>query len=105
MSQRNKISIRDFNFYYGALRALQMINLDIRANEIFAILGPARSGKTTLLKSMNRLTDLIFGSNHTGHLFIDGQDIYGPEVSLPELRRRIGMVFDLPIDEYVAGMV
>ena len=97
MSQRNKISIRDFNFYYGALRALQMINLDIRANEIFAILGPALSGKTTLLKSMNRLTDLIFGSNHTGHVFIDGQDIYGPEVSLPELRRRIGMVFDLPI--------
>jgi phosphate transport system ATP-binding protein len=97
MSPKNKISIKDFNFYYDALQALHRVNLDIRANEIFAILGPARSGKTTLLKSMNRLTDLIFGSRHGGHIFIDGQDIYDPEVSLPELRRRIGMVFDLPI--------
>jgi phosphate transport system ATP-binding protein len=97
MPPENKISIKDFDFYYGALQALHRINLDIRANEIFAILGPARGGKTTLLKSMNRLTDLIFGSNHGGHIFIDGQDIYDPEVSLPELRRRIGMVFDLPI--------
>jgi phosphate transport system ATP-binding protein len=97
MSPKYKVSIKDFNFFYGALQALQLINLDIRANEIFAILGPARSGKTTLLKSMNRLTDLIFGSNHTGHIFIDGQDIYGAEISPPDLRRRIGMVFDLPI--------
>jgi phosphate transport system ATP-binding protein len=92
-----KISIKDFHFFYGSLQALRQVNLKIRANEIFSILGPARSGKTTLLKSMNRLTDLIFGSNQTGHIFIDGQDIYGPEVSLPDLRRRIGMVFDLPI--------
>jgi len=97
MSPENKISIQDFNFYYGAIQALQRVNLDIRAHEIFAILGPARSGKTTLLKSMNRLTDLVFGSNHDGHIFIDRQDIFDPEVSLPELRRRIGMVFDLPI--------
>jgi phosphate transport system ATP-binding protein len=45
---------------------------------------------------MNRLTDLIFGANHKGQIFIDGQEIYGENVSLPELRRRVGMVFDLP---------
>jgi phosphate transport system ATP-binding protein len=96
MEKQTKIVIQDFNFQYGAFVALKNLNLSIGANQIFAILGPARSGKTTLLKSINRLTDLIFGTSHTGRVFIDGREIYGPEVSLPELRRRVGMVFDLP---------
>jgi phosphate transport system ATP-binding protein len=54
------------------------------------------SGKTTLLKSLNRLTDLIFGVQHTGMIFLDREDIYGPEVDVTQLRRRVGMVFDLP---------
>lgn len=92
----NKILIKDFSFYYGSFQALHHINLPIRSGEIFAIFGPARSGKTTLLKSLNRLTDLIFGTRHTGNIFIDGADIYDPKQSLTQLRRRIGMVFDLP---------
>jgi len=96
MEKQTKIVIQDFNFQYGAFVALKDLNLSIGAKQIFAILGPARSGKTTLLKSMNRLTDFIFGTSHAGRVFIDGQEIYGPEVSLPELRRRVGMVFDLP---------
>jgi phosphate transport system ATP-binding protein len=96
MESPAKIVIQNFTFQYGAFAALKDLNLSIGANQIFAILGPARSGKTTLLKSMNRLTDLIFGTNHAGRIFIDGREIYGPEVSLPELRRRVGMVFDLP---------
>jgi phosphate transport system ATP-binding protein len=96
MSQENKILIKDFNFYYNSLQALQNINLGIRAREIFAIFGPARSGKTTLLKSLNRLTDLIFGSSHSGTILLDGVDIYDPKLSLTHLRRRIGMVFELP---------
>jgi len=96
MEKQAKVVIQDFSFQYGAFVALKNLNLSIGANQIFAILGPARSGKTTLLKSMNRLTDLIFATSHTGRVFIDGREIYGPEVSLPELRRRVGMVFDLP---------
>jgi phosphate transport system ATP-binding protein len=91
-----KIVIENFEAYYGQTPALKGINLSIRPNQIFAILGPARGGKTTLLKSMNRLTDLIFGARHTGRILIDGREIYSPEVSVPELRRRVGMVFDLP---------
>ena len=96
MGKNIKIIIQNFHFQYGAVMALQDLNLSIPPKQIFAILGPARSGKTTLLKSMNRLTDLIFGTSHKGQIYVDGQEIYGPEVSLPELRRRVGMVFDLP---------
>jgi len=96
MVQGNKITIKDFSFYYQSVQALQIINLDIRPNEIFAVFGPARSGKTTLLKSLNRLTDLIFGVRHEGSILLDGADIYGPNVDLTQLRRRVGIVFDLP---------
>jgi len=96
MSSGDKIIIQAFNFYYDSVQALQNIDLHIRSNEIFAIFGPARSGKTTLLKSLNRLTDLVYGSNHTGTILLDGSDIYDSSMSLTELRRRVGMVFDLP---------
>ena len=96
MSQGSKIVIKDFNFYYDSSEALRNINLDIRPKEIFGAFGPARSGKTTFLKSLNRLTDLIFGASHTGAIFLDGTNIYDPKVDLTHLRRRIGMVFDLP---------
>jgi len=91
-----KLAINDFSFFYGPLQALKAINLEIKSNEIFAIFGPARSGKTTLLKSLNRLTDLISQTRHTGTLLLDGTDVYDEEVDLVRLRRRIGMVFDLP---------
>jgi phosphate transport system ATP-binding protein len=96
MAQWNKIVIKDFSFYYESFQALRNINLDIRAKEIFTVFGPARSGKTTLLKSLNRLADLVFGTSHTGTIFLDGMDTYDPKVNLTQLRRRIGMVFDLP---------
>jgi phosphate transport system ATP-binding protein len=96
MSQGSKIVIKDFNFYYDSFQALRNINFDIRSKEIFTVFGPARSGKTTLLKSLNRLTDLIFGARHTGTILLDGMDIYDPKLDLTNLRRRIGMVFDLP---------
>jgi phosphate transport system ATP-binding protein len=96
MSQGSKIVIKDFSFYYDSFQALRNINLDIRSKGIFTVFGPARSGKTTLLKSLNRLTDLIFGTRHTGTILLDGTDIYDPKMDLTHLRRRIGMVFDLP---------
>ncbi len=96
MSPETKIDIKGFNFYYGSVLALRDINLMIQPKKIFAIFGPARSGKTTVLKSMNRLTDLIFGTSHTGTILLDGKDVYDPNVDLTDLRRRIGMVFDLP---------
>lgn len=96
MYQESKIVIHEFNFYYDSIQALKNVELDIKSNEIFTIFGPARSGKTTLLKSLNRLTDLTFGVKHTGTIFLDGKNIYDPKMSLTQLRRRVGIVFDLP---------
>jgi phosphate transport system ATP-binding protein len=96
MKNRSKIFIDHFHFYYGKVQVLKDLSLSISARQIFAILGPARSGKTTLLKSMNRLADLIHGTSHTGKIYIDGREIHEEEMPLPELRRRVGMVFDLP---------
>ena len=97
MSQVTKIAIKDFNFYYDSVQALWNINLEIQSKHIFAIFGPARSGKTTILKSLNRLTDLTFRTKHTGAVFLDEVDIYDPKMDVTQLRRRVGMVFDLPI--------
>ncbi len=96
MPQESKMAIRDFSFYYDSVQALRNINLKIHSKEIFTVFGPARSGKTTLLKSLNRLTDLVFGTSHSGTIHLDETDIYDPSVDLTHLRRRIGMVFDLP---------
>ncbi len=96
MSGEDKIIIDDFNFYYGSSSALKNIHLTVKKNEILAVFGPARSGKTTLLTSLNRLTDLIFGTGHTGTIHLDETEIYDPKVDLTRLRKRIGMVFDLP---------
>ena len=96
MSKENKLVIKDFSFYYKSLQALFEINLEIRPNEIFSILGPSLGGKTTLLKSLNRLTDLITETRHTGSILLDGADVYEPSVSLTQLRKRVGIVFDLP---------
>jgi phosphate transport system ATP-binding protein len=96
MSQESKMVIKDFSFYYDSVQALRNINLSVELNEIFTVFGPARGGKTTLLKSLNRLTDLVYGTRHVGTVHLDEMDIYDPKVDLTHLRRRIGMVFDLP---------
>lgn len=96
MSKGNKIVVKNFSAYYDTVRVLKEINLVIGSKEILAIFGPARSGKTTLLKSINRLTDLIPGVTHSGNIYLDGMDIYDPKQNLTQLRRRVGMVFDLP---------
>jgi phosphate transport system ATP-binding protein len=91
------IRARNFSHFYGADPALKNINLEIYQNEILGIIGPAGSGKSTFLRALNRLNDLIPGSRTEGRLEICGQDIYAPGTSVVELRRRLGMVFATPV--------
>lgn len=91
------IKADNFSHYFGTNQTLKKINLDVYQNEILGIIGPAGSGKSTFLRSLNRLNDLVPGSRVEGTLTIDGQDIYAPDMSLVELRRKLGMVFATPI--------
>jgi len=82
--------------FYGAFRAVRDVTLSIRQNEITAFIGPSGCGKTTVLRCLNRMNDLIPGARVAGKLTFHGLDLYGPEVSATEVRRRIGMVFQKP---------
>jgi phosphate transport system ATP-binding protein len=95
---RNKIVVQDFGFTYqdGSV-ALEKINLSVIRNEILGIMGPASSGKSTLLRSINRMADAIPGVVRKGSISLDGEDIYADEVAPDDLRRRVGMVFDVPV--------
>jgi len=91
------IEVRGFSQYFGEVRKIRALDLDIARNEILGIIGPARSGKSTFLCALNRLNDLVRGSRHEGAITVDGLDIYGPDVDVVELRRRLGMVFATPV--------
>jgi phosphate transport system ATP-binding protein len=82
--------------FYGAFRAVRDVSLDIRKNEITAFIGPSGCGKTTVLRCLNRMNDLIAGARVAGKAHFHGTDLYGPDVSPTEVRRRIGMVFQKP---------
>jgi len=96
MVNGNKIEIRNLTVRYGKVTALDDVSISIPRNEIFAIIGPANSGKTTLLKSINRTLELESGVSINGSISIDGKDIRSIR-SVYELRRSIGMVFPLPV--------
>jgi len=91
-----KISIKDFNFYYNDKQAIYDFNLDIEANKVLSVFGPAGSGITTLLRSLNRLCDLNHESRIKGEILLDGKNIFNEKQSVTELRRKVGMVFDVP---------
>jgi phosphate transport system ATP-binding protein len=91
-----KIQTRALNLHYGAFHALKDVSLQIAANRITAFIGPSGCGKTTLLKTFDRMIDLVEGARVEGEVLLDGEEIYRPGQSLVELRRRVGMVFQRP---------
>jgi len=95
----DKVAIRAKNFshFFGVTQTLKKINIEIFKNEILGIIGPAGSGKSTFLRGLNRLNDLDSSSRVEGRIEIDGQDIYGPDINVAELRRKLGMVFASPV--------
>lgn len=90
-----KFDIKNLNLFYGEFQALKNINMQICANEITALIGPSGCGKSTLLKSLNRMNDLVEGCKITGHITLDGTDIY-KNMEPTVLRKRVGMVFQKP---------
>ena len=93
MTTSAKISVRDFNFFYGEAKVLHGIDLDIPEKQVTALIGPSGCGKSTFLRSINRMNDIIPGARIEGRMAIDDKDLYAPNVDVVELRRRVGMVF------------
>ena len=90
------IQIRDLNLFYGDFQALININANFKPRTITALIGPSGCGKSTLLRVFNRMKDLIEGVRLSGEVLVHGENIYGPQVNLTHLRKRVGMVFQQP---------
>jgi phosphate transport system ATP-binding protein len=96
-SLSSKIYLEHVTFTYGDKIALQDVTLAVPPRSITVLLGPAGGGKTTLLRLINRLNDLVEDTSLSGQILIDGEDIYAPGLDVAQLRRRVGMVFALPL--------
>jgi phosphate transport system ATP-binding protein len=93
---RPTFAVRDVDFFYGGIRALSKIKIDIPPRQVTALIGPSGCGKSTFLRCLNRMNDTIAGTRLQGQVLLDGEDIYAPDVDVVLLRQRVGMVFQKP---------
>ena len=95
-SLRQKVLIRQVDFFYGAFQALKNITMALHDKRVTAFIGPSGCGKSTLLRVLNRIYELYPGQRATGEVIVDGENILAPGLDLNLLRARIGMVFQKP---------
>ena len=89
-------TLKDVSVYYGNNLAVQNVNLPVYENQITALIGPSGCGKSTILRSLNRMNDLIPSAKVTGEVLYHGQDVYGSDVDPVQVHKVIGMVFQKP---------
>lgn len=90
------IETKNFDLWYGDFQALLDINIRIKINHVTALIGPSGCGKTTLIRSFNRMNDVIDSCRTEGQIFFHGKDIFNDGIEVTDVRRRIGMVFQKP---------
>jgi len=90
------LRVSELDLFYGSKQALFKVNMDIPRKRVTAFIGPSGCGKSTLLRCFNRMNDLVDGCRVDGKILLDEDDIYAPGVNIPDLRRRVGMVFQKP---------
>ena len=88
-----KLELNDVNIYYGDFHAVQNVNMQIPAKSVTAFIGPSGCGKSTVLRTLNRMHEVIPGASVKGEILLDGQNIYDPKVDPVSVRNTIGMVF------------
>ena len=93
---QDALTTRELSLWYGKFQALRGVNLDIKHGLITSLIGPSGCGKTTLLRCFNRVNERYGYVTTTGEIHLLGKNIYDPDVSLIELRRAVGMVFQRP---------
>jgi len=91
-----KIACSDVHVFYADKEAIKGVDLNIKEKQVTALIGPSGCGKSTFLRCINRMNDTIDICRVTGHIQLDGQDIYAPEVNVVDLRADVGMVFQKP---------
>jgi phosphate transport system ATP-binding protein len=96
MTDQPAFSVQHLDFYYGKSKALSDINLNIQPQQVTALIGPSGCGKSTFLRCLNRMNDTIAGTRVEGKILLHGEDIYGPQMDVVNLRQRVGMVFQKP---------
>ena len=96
MTDAPKLDIRTLHVRFGRVSAVRGLDLVVPRGSIYAIIGPARSGKTSLLRTINLLSLEVDGAEVAGRILVDGEDILRPDIDRARLRRRIGMVFATP---------
>jgi phosphate transport system ATP-binding protein len=95
-SREYVVELQDVSCYYGSFRAVRNVDIKIAKNEITALIGPSGCGKTTLLRTINRMNDLVPSYHSEGRILLDGQDLSARNVDPVAVRRRVGMVFQKP---------
>ena len=96
MTTASAFSVQNLDFYYSASKALSNINIEIQPRKVTALIGPSGCGKSTFLRCLNRMNDTITGTRVDGKILLNGQDIYGADMDVVNLRQRVGMVFQKP---------
>ena len=90
------VQVRDLDLFYGESQALKNVTFDVGRNQVTAFIGPSGCGKSTLLRCFNRMNDLVDDVRVAGDILLDGEDINSNEMNVPDLRCRVGMVFQKP---------
>jgi phosphate transport system ATP-binding protein len=91
-----RLDLKDVDIYYGAFHAVDGVSLSVPPNSVTAFIGPSGCGKSTVLRTLNRMHEVIPGARVDGEVLLDGEDIYGSAVDPVSVRRTIGMVFQRP---------
>ncbi len=89
----SKIKVENLNLYYGSKQVLKNISLNIKANQVTALIGPSGCGKSTFIRSLNRMNDLIDSTRTEGTILLDDVNIYDKDIDVVELRKKVGMIF------------
>src|SRR5256714_11436990 len=91
-----RIDVKDVDIYYGKFHAVDGVTLSVPPRNVTAFIGPSGCGKSTVLRSLNRMHEVIPGARVDGKVLLDGEDVYAPSVDPVSVRRTIGMVFQRP---------
>jgi len=91
-----RINVEDLNIYYGSFHAVQDVSMTIQPRSVTAFIGPSGCGKSTVLRTLNRMHEVIVGASVQGRVELDGVDLYGKGVDPVAVRRMVGMVFQRP---------